>query len=240
VIVVLGDEQDDDDPGHALAQGLRDLGEDVLTLSSAPTSGDVMADSLGRLEARGAPIGAVVLASVGAATTQRGDLAGIGPDQWRDRVELPLRRTVACFQGAHRRLRLRGGSLVLIVPTLSLVGSSGFVPWATVAEGQRSLAKAAARAWGGEGITVNCLAVPCTLLTTSSTARSPVGDEAPVGAEERRSFGPDRPGQPAAALGALPDLRGAVAPVLASLVGGGWSGVTGATIAVDGGIWMTP
>jgi hypothetical protein len=85
VIVVLGDEQDDDDPGHALGQGLRDLGEDVLTLSSAPTSGDVMADSLGRLEARGAPIGAVVLASVGAAATQRGDLAGIGPDQWRDR-----------------------------------------------------------------------------------------------------------------------------------------------------------
>jgi NAD(P)-dependent dehydrogenase (short-subunit alcohol dehydrogenase family) len=162
------------------------------------------------------------------------------------RPGLPLRRTVACFQGAHRRLRLRGGSLVLIVPTLSLVGSSGFVPWATVAEGQRSLAKAAARAWGGEGITVNCLAVPGALLTPSIGGQEPVGeaapggDEAPVGRDEPPGSAPDRPGQPAAALGAPPDLRGGVAPVVASLVGGGWTGVTGATIAVDGGIWMTP
>jgi hypothetical protein len=31
-----------------------------------------------------------------------------------------------------------------------------------------------------------------------------------------------------------------VALVLLSLVSGGWRAVTGATIAVDGGVWMTP
>jgi 3-oxoacyl-[acyl-carrier protein] reductase len=193
-----------------------------VRLSSAPTSGHAVADSLGRVEEASGPIGAVVLASTGVAATREGDLAGIDPAQWRDRVEVPLRRTLACFQGTHRRLRARGGSLVVLVPTLSLVGSSGFVPWATVAEGQRSLAKAAARAWGHERITVNCLALPAALLT------GPGGGV------------PDRPGQPAAALGRSPDLRGGVAPVVASLVAGGWTGVTGATIAVDGGIWMTP
>jgi hypothetical protein len=35
-------------------------------------------------------------------------------------------------------------------------------------------------------------------------------------------------------------MASSVAPVVASLVAGGWTSVTGATIAVDGGVWMTP
>jgi hypothetical protein len=31
-----------------------------------------------------------------------------------------------------------------------------------------------------------------------------------------------------------------VAPVVTSLVSAGWTGVTGITVAVDGGVWMTP
>jgi 3-oxoacyl-[acyl-carrier protein] reductase len=240
VIVVLGDERAHDDPGRALAQGLRDLGEEVVTLSSALTSGHAVADTLGRVEEANGPINAVVLASAGAEATWEGDLAGMDPAQWRVRVEVPLQRTLACFQGTHRRLRLRGGSLVVLVPTLGLVGSSGFVPWATVAEGQRSLAKAAARAWGGDRITVNCLALPGALLATASRDRQPTGEGQAGGGKEPVGSGPDRPGQPVAALGRSPDLRAGVAPVVASLVGGGWTGVTGATIAVDGGIWMTP
>jgi NAD(P)-dependent dehydrogenase (short-subunit alcohol dehydrogenase family) len=115
---------------------------------------------------------------------------------------------------------MNGGSLVVVIPTLALVGASDFVPWAVVAEGQRSLAKAAARAWGHEGITVNCLAVPGALLSDDAA--------------------PDRPGQPPPALRRLPRREGDVALVLLSLVSGGWRAVTGATIAVDGGVWMTP
>lgn len=137
---------------------------------------------------------------------------------------------MACFQGAHRRLRTRGGSFVVLVPTLALVGASGFAPWAMVAEGQRSLAKAAARAWGHERITVHCVAVPGALLTSSMRGDGSMGGDA----------APDRPGQPARALGQAPGLGGEVASVVASLVSGSWTGVTGATIAVDGGVWMTP
>jgi len=226
VIAIL--EEEAVDPGAAparavglsLESGLRDQGEQAVVVAGAWTSGDEVADVLARTEEAHGPLRAVVLASAGDAATLEGDLVEIDPAQWHRRVELPLQRTLACFQGTHRRLRVSGGSLVVLVPTLALVGASGFVPWAVVAEGQRSLAKAAARAWGHDRITVNCVAVPGALLAPSGS--------------------PDRPGQPDAALARPPDLRHEMASVVASVVSDGWTGVTGATIAVDGGVWMTP
>ncbi|HXQ75686.1 MAG TPA: SDR family oxidoreductase [Acidimicrobiales bacterium] len=246
MIFVLGDGVGEDDAARALGSGLRDQGETVVlgaldpravgngdtqspgdgpaTMACAATSGDDVADVLARAEGAHGPLHAVVLVSAGREATVAGDLAGLGPAQWRQRVEVPLERTLACFQGAYRRLRGRGGSLMVLVPTLALVGSSGFAPWSAVAEGQRSLAKAAARAWGREGITVACVAVPGALLVPGVATGT---------------AGPDRRGQPEPAL-ASPDLRGAVAPVVASLVSDRWRAVTGATVAVDGGVWMTP
>lgn len=247
VIFVLGDGVGEDDAARSLGVGLGDQGETVVlgaldpgasdgahrqspgdgppTVACAATSGDEVAAALATAEDVSGPLGAVVLVSAGQEAAVAGDLAGLGPAQWRQRVEVPLARTLACFQGAHRRLRTGGGCLVVLVPTLALVGSSGFAPWAAVAEGQRSLAKAAARAWGREGIRVVCVAVPGALL----------GSTTPPG-----HAGPDRPGQPGPALARSPDLRGAVAPVVASLVSDRWTAVTGVTVAVDGGVWMTP
>jgi NAD(P)-dependent dehydrogenase (short-subunit alcohol dehydrogenase family) len=233
VIVVLGPEEAYDSAAALLAAGLRDVGETVVE-ARLSTSGDDLAGVLATAEQRAGPLHAVVLASTGTAAAERGDLAELDPTQWRERVEKPLERTLACFQGAHRRLRPRGGCLVVLVPTLSLVGSSGFVAWSAVAEGQRSLAKAAARAWGNEGIRVNCVAVPGALL--ASTRDRGVDDGGRHGPE---GPGLDRPGLPAPALPA-PGMRQGIAPVVASLVGGSWTAVTGATIAVDGGVWMTP
>jgi 3-oxoacyl-[acyl-carrier protein] reductase len=258
VIVVLGDGADDGagyDPARSLVQGLRQLGEvvalaalapgmpstddvttdEVMTLACAMTSGAEVAEVLTRAEDAAGPLRAVVLVSAGRASTVSGELAGLDPTQWHERVEIPLQRTVACFQGAYRRLRGRGGCLVVVVPTVSLVGSAGFVPWAAVAEAQRALAKSAGRAWGHERITVNCVAVSGALLA------SPVSSEDPV-AESRGGGGPgpDRPGLPPPSLDRSPDMASSVAPVVASLVAGGWTSVTGATIAVDGGVWMTP
>jgi NAD(P)-dependent dehydrogenase (short-subunit alcohol dehydrogenase family) len=228
MIVIFGERTDEEDAVSALGAGLRALGESVVlaphgspgTLGSLATAADHVADVVATADQASNHLAAVVLVSTGPSLTQPGPLTDLLPEQWRQRVEEPLQQTMAFFQGAHRRLRIKGGCLVVVLPTFALVGAAGFVPWAVVAEGQRSLAKAAARAWGPEGITVNCLAVPGSLLGNDSE--------------------PDRPGQREPALGGPPDLEGAVAPVLASLVSGRWRGVTGATIAVDGGVWMTP
>lgn len=219
MIVVLGEKTTEKDPAGLLCSGLNGLGE-TAAVGLLGTTADAVTDVLAEAENQSGPVAAVVLVSAGPATGH-GELAGLEPEQWRERVELPLQRTMAGFQGVHRRLRSDGGSFVLVLPTLALVGAAGLVPWATVAEGQRSLAKAAARAWGAERIRVNSVAVPAGLLGPSAA-------------------GLDRPGQPSPALADSPDLEGQVASVVASLLSGDWAGVTGATIAVDGGVWMTP
>jgi NAD(P)-dependent dehydrogenase (short-subunit alcohol dehydrogenase family) len=226
MIVVLAEGGADNATARALDAGLHSLGGEVAVGPLGTTADEVTAVLVDAENDRG-PVQAVVLASAGVSATEPGELAGLDPIQWRQRVELPLQRTVACFQAAHRRLAAPGGGLVVLVPTLALVGASGYSPWATVAEAQRSLAKSAARAWGADGITVNCVAVPAALLRSASTAMASAAD-------------PDRPGQPPPALAQGPDLRGAVAALVTSLVSGPWRDVTGATIAVDGGVWMTP
>jgi 3-oxoacyl-[acyl-carrier protein] reductase len=198
-------------------------------------SGDDVADLLDRAESAEERLHAVILASVGPAATDHGELTALDPIQWAERVEIPLHRTLACFQGSYRRLRGRGGCLVVLVPTLSLVGAAGLVPWAAVAEAQRALAKSAGRAWGREGISVNCVAIPAALLLSRPPLPEAAGGDGPD-----RATGSDRPGLPPPSLERAPSWESDVAPVLVSLTASGWTGVTGATIAVDGGVWMTP
>jgi NAD(P)-dependent dehydrogenase (short-subunit alcohol dehydrogenase family) len=233
VIVLLDAEPESSAVAAPLGAGLRTRGHQVSEGRLGRTADDVDR-VLVEAAADGDGLEAVVLTSAGVSSRERGDLSHLSAGQWRARVERPLERTLACFQGAHRHLVPRGGALVVLVPTLALVGAAGYTPWATVAEGQRSLAKSAARVWGRQRITVNCVAVPGALLVSSVRGGEPVVETVGAGP------GIDRPGQPPAALDDDPELAGAVAAVVSSLVSAGWAGVTGATIAVDGGVWMTP
>ena len=63
---------------------------------------DAVAERLGRLDG-------VVVASVGTEPTLSGAVAELEPDAWTARVELPLHRTLVCFQGALGALRADGG-----------------------------------------------------------------------------------------------------------------------------------
>jgi len=223
-VVVLGGETP---AGGELVRGLERLGASVAGLGvDALWSAGAVEDALGGAERRMGAVDGVVLCSVGAEPPSPRALVDLDPASWDAQVERPLRRTLACFQGVHRHLRRRGGSVVLITPTLSLTGAAGLVPWSAVAEGQRALAKAAARSWGRHGVTVNCVAVPGALLVGG--AGSPSG-----------GGGLDRPGLPAPALPS-PDMGGDVARVVGSLLCPEWRSVTGMTVPVDGGVWMAP
>jgi 3-oxoacyl-[acyl-carrier protein] reductase len=116
-------------------------------------------------------------------------------------------------------LRDEGGSIVVVLPTMVLTGAPQAVGWVTAAEGYRGLAKAAARSWGRDGIRVNCVCAPT------------------------RSFGvpaADRDGLQPPARADEVGLRNGLAPAVAGLLSNGFGPVTGQTIAVDGGVWMTP
>ena len=189
--------------GAPLAAGLTERGHQVLpatTPDQAPAS-----------------VRAIVDAGPVAVAPSVSELSAMDSHTWSAAAEDPLRRALQVLRAAHRRLA-GGGRIVILLPSLVTNGAAGFVPWVAACEGYRSLAKAAARAWGPEGVTVNCLLVPADVIAGKSL---------------------DRPGLQPPALGAL-DIHTELAAVVAALVTGELDGVTGQTIAVDGGVWMTP
>jgi 3-oxoacyl-[acyl-carrier protein] reductase len=146
-------------------------------------------------------------------------LVSLDAEQWDAVGEQPLRDFVHFMQSAHARLRTAGGSVVVVIPTIAMTGAAGLAPWAAVADGQRSLAKSAARVWGTDGITVNCIAVPAALLVGAST------DISRPDLQNSALHEPD-----------LADVAGAVCALLSAEM----QVVSGATISVDGGRWMNP
>jgi NAD(P)-dependent dehydrogenase (short-subunit alcohol dehydrogenase family) len=136
---------------------------------------------------------------------------------WED----TMRSTLFLFQAAFPAMRDAGyGRLVIVTPTLSMSGAPGLVPLAAAVEGQRLLAKSAARQWGEFGITVNCIAPAPELVLDGVRADSV-------------SLAPP-------ALGNAGDARTDIGPVVTFLVSDAGHFVTGATVCVDGGVWMSP
>lgn len=164
-----------------------------------------------------APLDLVVWAPDPGAASVKAALLDHSAEDWDGQAARPLREAVACFQSAGRALG-EGGAIVAVLPTLAMNGSAGLTAWSTAAEGMRSLVKVAAREFGKRGITVNTVALPAGVL---------------AGAGESL----DRPGLPAARL-PIPETAREAAGIIAALASPPWTSVTGATIAVDGGVWM--
>ncbi len=204
--------------GRRLAAGLAERG---LPVAAVPHERWASAEELEAALPAAGSLGAVVDASL--RPPLPAPLAGMDEPAWIAGAEEPLERGLHLLQAARRRMAVGGGRVVVIVPSLGLNGAASLVPWVTAVEGYRSLVRVAARAWGAAGITLNTVAVPGPLLG---------GEEEPVPSA--------RPGSPPPALGRLPDIEGDVAGVVAMLLGDGAGPLTGMTVAVDGGVWMTP
>ncbi len=150
------------------------------------------------------------------ALTQRA-LVDLDEPAWDASCEQVLRTTLFVLQGAYRSLHERGGRIVLVTPTIAMTGAGGLAPLAAATEGQRALAKSAARAWGAREITVNCIA-PSLPPETVGALRLGLDD---------------------AALGDTDPERD-LAPIAAFLVSDDSHSLTGATLVADGGVWMGP
>ena len=137
--LVLGD----DAVGAAIARGLAALGASVFRQ---------VADTAGAVDL-------VVIPVTDPGGLTPAPLAEMDEAEWIRRCEAPLGKVRAALQAAHTVLTPRGGRIILLVPTISMIGAADFVPFSAVGEGARSLAKAAARGWGVAGITINCLAL---------------------------------------------------------------------------------
>ncbi len=238
-------------PAGELARGLAARGHEVVAVAlrgpgpapaaaapapdgvrlAEPWDGGAAADLAGVLDRAApaaGPVRAAVWAHTAAATSARTALVTRPEDDWVEAAETPLTQFRRFLQGVFAHAGGQGpGSIVVLIPSSSLTGgAAGYVAWAALAEGQRALVRIAARRWGPCGFTVQTVAVTPDLLA---------GEPAPVPGRPRL-----RPGLKPTSLPTPPSLDGDVAAVVSSLVGPDWRGVTGATVAVDGGVWMAP
>ena len=186
----------DDAAGRELEAGLAGLGATTHALDDRPVDGVVVAP-FSRSDASA--------------------LVDVAEPVWEASCDDVIKAALGASQAAFAALQGRGGRLVFVVPIEGMTGSAGRVALATAGEAIRSLAKSAARAWGRDGVTANCVAVPLAVLFAGTGTPPPAGW----------------------ALGRAPswtDVSSAVAMFLTDASGF----VTGTTVCVDGGDVMTP
>jgi NAD(P)-dependent dehydrogenase (short-subunit alcohol dehydrogenase family) len=175
---------------------------------------DVTAETFGR------PVDAVVHTAMNPVAFEAVPFDAVDDERWDLVWEGTMRSALAVLQASFTVMHGRGGRVVLVTSTVSMSGAERLVPYTTAIEGVRLLAKSAARQWGPDGITVNCVAA--------------APEQVPIGvASTATSLAPP-------ALGGPGDPERDLGPVVAFLLSDAGHFVTGATISVDGGVWMAP
>ena len=157
-----------------------------------------------------------------AASRRRSDLTELQAADWTAACDTPLEAAIRLAQALHRPLAAAGGTIVFLVPLIASAGGAGFVPFAGAAEGVRLLAKSLAKTWGEDGIRAHAVTLdPSAFLAA---------DDAAGMAEANALHDPP--------LGRVPDLQTEVAAAVAALAGDDLAALTGASLVVDGGLWM--
>jgi NAD(P)-dependent dehydrogenase (short-subunit alcohol dehydrogenase family) len=202
------------------ASAANQLAAAVVGVTTALDDPAEIDNALLQVEAAHGPLDVAVWAHLDVTLLQPAPVVGMMEAEWDQRAEAPIRSLLWWLQAVHRRLRRGDGRVVVVTPTVALEGAAGLVPFASAAEGQRLLAKSAARRWGREGITVN-------MVAPSVTALAP----ALAGTDAGRG------------IGTLPPTEDPLAEVAAAVVllcSPHAARITGATIAADGGALMAP
>jgi 3-oxoacyl-[acyl-carrier protein] reductase len=212
----------DGDLGRGIVEALRGGGASVVGLRDAAyeTRADAETAFAGARAELGAAVDVVVHAAMPDIAFEPVDFSEVDDRRWHAVWEVTLQTTLFVLQAAHGQMSGRGGSVVMVTPTVAMSGAARLVPYTTAVEGQRLLAKAAARQWGHDGVRVNCLA--------------PAPEHVPIGVDSMAvSLSPP-------ALGGPGDVVTDLGPVAVWLASDAAHFVTGATVCVDGGVWMAP
>lgn len=225
--------------GVDLARGLMDLGAKVVLVSDvaeSPAAVDTVVTDFGSREAvaqafvraaeRIGPVDLMVHGAIPKAALVPRTIDALSVLDWDTLCLKALKTSLYCLQAGYRQMAGRGGAMVLVGANVSLIGAAGLVALSTVLEGQRALAKSAARQWGRHGIRVNWVGPAATKLDAAL-------------AETHLPQVPEL-GPPPPPLGRAPELRDEIAPVIAFLAGPAGRMITGATLCMDGGEWMVP
>lgn len=206
------------DPADSVAVGLVAAGWSLLRLGDDPINDDTVSVAFPTLE----QLDLVVHARYPSLCRQRMDLTEMTADQWHTACDEPLEAGIRLARSAYEPLRAAAGTVVYLVPLMASAGGDGFAPFAGAAEGLRVLAKSLAKTWGTDGIRVHAITLdPGAFLAPDDAA----------GMAEANSLH-DPP------LGRVPDLTNEVSLVVDALTSDAFGALTGASLVVDGGLWM--
>ena len=139
-------------------------------------------------------------------------------DEFDAAWEQPMQLAILAFQRAYQAGHER---IIAIVPTIAMSGAPALAHTAATAEAIRVLVKSAARQWGADGTTVNCIAVAPQLFGIDPLAVGSV------------SLAP-------AALASHGSVINDLVPLIRLLSSPDAHHLTGATLTADGGLWMAP
>ncbi len=139
--------------------------------------------------------------------------------EWRDAAEAAPLRAIRALQRARTATLSERGNIVVVAPSVGLIGAAGLAHYVAGIEAIRAMAKSAARQWAADHISVSLIVVPLELIV------SDMGDLVRhVGGSARKDA----------------DLLGAVVRAVDFVLSGGGPGLTGSTLVIDGGAVMVP
>ena len=192
--------------------------------------GDVtVADDVEAAVAAAVAAGGGLDAMIHNATSRRSSeparLEEVDDECWRDHAAVSLRGAYHCARAALPALRGRGGTLILMTSPAGMEGSATLPLYGVAKAALRGFAKSLAREWAPLGVTVNLV---------SPLAQTP----AMVNAIREDPALADRLGA-RVPMGRLGDPETDIGPVVVFLASAGAGYVTGQTLPVDGGRFMT-
>lgn len=152
-------------------------------------------------------------------------LEDVDAEQWDDHAAVSLRGAYHCAQAALPALRERRGTLILMTSPAGMEGSATLPLYGVVKGGLRGFAKSLAREWAPLGVNVNLVSPLAQTPAMVNAIR-----EDPALADRLAARVP---------MGRLGDAETDIGSVVVFLAGAGAGYVTGQTLPVDGGRFMT-
>jgi NAD(P)-dependent dehydrogenase (short-subunit alcohol dehydrogenase family) len=234
--------------GRGVALACAEAGADILVASPRENGTETVAE----IEARGASaawarcdatVAADVEGAVAAAVDRYGGLDvvihnatsrrssepvrldDVDEALWYEHASVSLRGAFHCAQAALPQLRARRGRFILMTSPAGIEGSVMLPVYSIVKGALRGFAKSLAREWAPFGVTVNAISpLAETPAMTSAYEKDPT-----LQARLERVV----------PMGHLGDPETEIGPAVVFLAGDGAGYITGQTLAVDGGRFMT-
>lgn len=151
------------------------------------------------------------------------DCAEMSSEMWAEGCERPMAEALACLAQHRDALLATKGHAVFVVPSFAMSGAKGFSAAAAAGEGLRTLAKGAAKQWGKDNVRVNTVALDPQHFVPGETGERL---SAVMGLATSSGFGHKG------------DIATDIASALDWLTSEDARFITGATLTLDGGIWM--